>query len=285
MSSSANPYAILGLEPDADRAAVDRAYSALMKRHHPDRGGDADKAATINRAYQDITRPAPVIGPVSAPSDLAFALYARRTSVREAQVRAAQVHLRAKRRRWPLWVGVAVLFGAFGWAARDSIAETAWNLQWRYFQPSGMDDVSAAQENAAMASDSTTIDFVKSPISDKAIRAALAEARSAVTHGGMAAASDASGLCYQQFVKAPSLERYDHCVALDDAILFVAGAVSADRGGFSAAALTARQLAAGRMLAGDYDTIEERIDHIRLKTLRGVDPLPDLAPMPETPIR
>lgn len=53
---------VLGLEPNADRAAIRRAYSALVRRYHPDRnGGDRSHEArlrTVIDAYQDLRRSA-----------------------------------------------------------------------------------------------------------------------------------------------------------------------------------------------------------------------------------
>ena len=55
MAGDASAYAALGLEPGADSAAIERAYKKLIKLHHPDReGGDAARAAEINRAYREL---------------------------------------------------------------------------------------------------------------------------------------------------------------------------------------------------------------------------------------
>src|SRR3954454_292508 len=55
MAADASAYTVLGLEPDADAAAIEQAYKRLIKEHHPDReGGDADRAAEINRAYREL---------------------------------------------------------------------------------------------------------------------------------------------------------------------------------------------------------------------------------------
>src|SRR5689334_10420065 len=59
MYADPSALAVLGLAPGADRAAIDRAYRDLMKRHHPDMpGGDASRAAEVNRAYRDLVSPA-----------------------------------------------------------------------------------------------------------------------------------------------------------------------------------------------------------------------------------
>ena len=58
MAGDPSAYAALGLEPGANAAAVERAYKKLIKQHHPDReGGDASRAAEINRAYRDLREP------------------------------------------------------------------------------------------------------------------------------------------------------------------------------------------------------------------------------------
>ena len=43
-------YAVLGLAPGASAEAIKAAHRRLMQEHHPDRGGDPEKAAKINRA-------------------------------------------------------------------------------------------------------------------------------------------------------------------------------------------------------------------------------------------
>src|SRR5256885_6661958 len=59
MAGDGSSYAALGLEPGADPAAIERAYKRLIKLHHPDHeGGDANRAAEINRAYRELRGPA-----------------------------------------------------------------------------------------------------------------------------------------------------------------------------------------------------------------------------------
>ncbi len=48
------PFAVLGLLPAATRAEVVAAHRALAFRHHPDRGGDAEKLKAINVARDQI---------------------------------------------------------------------------------------------------------------------------------------------------------------------------------------------------------------------------------------
>ncbi len=49
-----NPYDILGVHPDADEAVIDAAYQALVKKHHPDQGGDPDALQRVKKAYDQI---------------------------------------------------------------------------------------------------------------------------------------------------------------------------------------------------------------------------------------
>jgi hypothetical protein len=63
-----DPYAVLGIGPDASPAEVAAAYRRLAKRFHPDRAGDrgARRMAEINAAYdqlRDVHAPSdPVVG-------------------------------------------------------------------------------------------------------------------------------------------------------------------------------------------------------------------------------
>eukprot|EP01062_Namystynia_karyoxenos_P052615 TRINITY_DN42205_c0_g1_i1.p3 TRINITY_DN42205_c0_g1~~TRINITY_DN42205_c0_g1_i1.p3 ORF type:complete len:176 (+),score=49.39 TRINITY_DN42205_c0_g1_i1:61-528(+) len=53
--ASESPYAMLGLDPGADEAAVRARYHELARRHHPDRpGGDAARMRALNEAVQRI---------------------------------------------------------------------------------------------------------------------------------------------------------------------------------------------------------------------------------------
>lgn len=45
-------WLVLGVPQNASREAIEKAYRALAMEHHPDRGGDHDAMAKINRAYE-----------------------------------------------------------------------------------------------------------------------------------------------------------------------------------------------------------------------------------------
>ena len=55
-SAVPDPYGDLGVSEKASDADIKRAWKDAMARHHPDRGGDPEKAARINAAYQEILR-------------------------------------------------------------------------------------------------------------------------------------------------------------------------------------------------------------------------------------
>jgi len=46
-------WEVLGVNPDASRDSVVKAYLELTRRHHPDRGGTTARMAEINVAYQE----------------------------------------------------------------------------------------------------------------------------------------------------------------------------------------------------------------------------------------
>lgn len=266
MTAPTSPYRLLGLEPGAARSAIDAAYRALMKRHHPDRGGDPEIAADINRAYAELTRPAQPPAEPPAPTDLAAALYARQQAVRAGRSAA-----RRSRRRWPLWLVGALLAGAAGWTLREPIADLAWSLRWQMFQPRS---AAPGNDQAAFVADAPGR-MDRAPIADADIDGALSDARRSLGAGGLGHAADVSSRCYRRFASSPSLSGYDRCVAFDNMVLLLAGAGAVDRGVFSAASVTARQLAAGRTLDADYDMIESRLDRIRARTQRKLQPVDD----------
>lgn len=47
-----DPYQVLGLTPAATAAEIKAAYRALVKRHHPDAGGDPETILVLNAAWE-----------------------------------------------------------------------------------------------------------------------------------------------------------------------------------------------------------------------------------------
>ena len=52
---SDSPYDILGVAFNATADIIKKAFRSLMMVHHPDKGGDAEKAKKIIAAYQQLT--------------------------------------------------------------------------------------------------------------------------------------------------------------------------------------------------------------------------------------
>jgi len=46
-----NPYEVLGVQTNADKAQIKKAYRKLAMEHHPDKGGDENKFKEVNEAY------------------------------------------------------------------------------------------------------------------------------------------------------------------------------------------------------------------------------------------
>lgn len=53
-----DPYVALGVAPSASRESIRAAYRSLARRHHPDRGGDAARMASLNAAWDILKDPA-----------------------------------------------------------------------------------------------------------------------------------------------------------------------------------------------------------------------------------
>lgn len=52
-----NLYDRLGVKPDADQAAIKKAYRAKARKHHPDAGGNAEAFRLIQQAYDVLSDP------------------------------------------------------------------------------------------------------------------------------------------------------------------------------------------------------------------------------------
>lgn len=55
LSNRSDPYQVLGVSPSASEKQIRRAYLALAKRHHPDRGGDAARFDEITKAWKQLS--------------------------------------------------------------------------------------------------------------------------------------------------------------------------------------------------------------------------------------
>jgi hypothetical protein len=252
MGDDGSAFAALGLEPDADSAAIERAYKRLIKEFHPDRaGGDARRAAEINRAYRELRSGRDL----KSPLDL---------NVELAGEQAPAV------RSWTaftllLIAGIAaalLVLGPLGPAA-DAVRSPVL----KRFAPT-----------RGRAAD----DPMNAPLNIAAIAAAAERAQFlSRTRDEMALAS-ASRDCHHELRRNPSLLQLDRCVAFDDAVVQLQDRDPLrDQGPFGELAVTGRLWSGATALSDDYVAIDSRMDRIRLQVELALAPRLQPRPAPE----
>ena len=249
MAGRASAFAVLGLEPGADGAEVERAYKRLIKEHHPDReGGDASRAAEITKAYRELR------GGKAAADPLQFNEFAERR----------------RKPRWPLaaligggllallllTVGSSVPLSGALWANKARPAIRPVHVQIAPRDPIG--------------------DPLHLRPIDQAVRQALSLFR---TKDEMALAN-ASDDCQRRFRDNPGTMMLDRCAAFDDAVVGLEDRDPLrDNGPFAPLAVTARQWSAASALSDNDLAVDERLDRIRLQVEIALAPqIPPLAP-------
>jgi DnaJ domain len=228
MGGDPSAYAALGLEPDADSAAVERAYKKLIKEHHPDRkGGDVERAAEINRAYRELRGP------------------------REKDALEFHDHPDIPRRQGWLFAAVGLAVGLIGGLILAGPMNQLWNVSAPLVRGSATASASEAMDQPLNLS-----------LIDSSAREALRMSRS---EDEMALAN-ASRNCNHRLRTEPSLAQLDRCAAFDDAVVQLQDRDPLrDQGPFSELAVTGRQWSGASALSDDYLAIDGRLDRIRLR--------------------
>ena len=249
MAEDASAYAALGLDPDADPAAIEQAYRRLIKEHHPDReGGDARRAAEINRAYRELRAARNLKDPLELNDEWAD----------EAR----------GRRGWPAFVvtAVAVAGGLLLLTGPLGPSADAWRAP-------------ALHRFGAASSHAGAADPMDQPLHVSAIAAAARRAQYlAQTRDEMALAS-ASRDCHHELRNDPSLLQLDRCVAFDDAVVQLQDRDPLrDQGPFGELAVTGRLWSGATALSDDYVAIDSRLDRIRLQVELALAPAPQPPP-------
>lgn len=261
MSSTASPFATLGIAPGADQVAIDAAYKKLIKRYHPDRkGGDATRAAEINRAYFELRNRPPPDWDKPAGDDLAQAIYERRAAMRGSRRPVVR-----QRSWWPLLI-FALL--AVAMLQRNQLADISART---------MDDISQALTQPDIGRGTglsvAAASFLEEPLRTEAIEAAVRDARTLIARGNNDALAEHSRRCHIALRESPDIARLDRCAAFEDAVVMIEGRDPWQDGGtFSASSVTARQMNAARLLTDDYLAIEARLDMIRGRVWLLVSP-------------
>ena len=241
MAGDASAYAALGLEPGADSSAVEQAYKRLIKEHHPDRaGGDARRAAELNRAYRELRAHRRLKDPLE--------LIEEDTSAPP---------------RGRAWIGLALILAiaAVGLIFSDG----------RLRQPlaSVMPRAGATHVRERSTSDAMDQPLHMAAI-DREIESALQMAR---TRDEMALAS-ASSDCHRQLRRQPSVLQLDRCAAFDDAVVQLQDRDPLrDQGPFSELAVTGRIWSGATALSDDSVAIDSRLNRIRLRAELALAPL------------
>lgn len=236
MAGEASAYAALGLEPGADSAAIERAYKRLIKKHHPDReGGDAKRAAEINRAYRELRSQPP-------KDPLILHDHDRLRPGPNGWVRAALLVAGA----------VAVMLIVTG-----PINEYVDRM---------LDGARPRFSMGQAPPPTTSFDPMDEPLSATAIESAVDEAVHLSRTQDEIALASTSRDCHHQLRLTPSLKTLDRCAAFDDAVIQLQDRDPLrDRGPFSEIAVTGRQWSGATALSGDYLAIDSRLDRIRTR--------------------
>ena len=254
MSEDASAYAALGLGPDADAAAIEQAYKRLIKEHHPDRaGGDARRAAEINRAYRELRAERNLKDPLEL-NDYAPDGTMTRT------------------RGWP----VVALMVVSGFA-----------LLLFAVRPLGpaADVLRSPVLHRALGAHRNPVpgEEMDRPLHVAAIVGAAQRAQYLARHGDEMTLASASRDCHRQLRNAPSLLQLDRCVAFDDAVVQLEDRDPLrDQGPFSELAVTGRLWSGASALSADYLAIDSRLDRIRLEVEMALAPPPAPVPTPAT---
>jgi len=250
MADDASAYAALGLEPDADSAEIERAYKRLIKEHHPDRaGGDARRAAELNRAYRELR----AVRDLKDPLDL---------NDEDAQGEPS---------------------GGRGWAALALMAMAGVAVLLLITGPLGLSADALRPpvlHRFAGAHDSPPPeDAMDQPLHVGAIATFAHRAQFlARTRDEMALAS-ASRDCHHQLRNDPSLLQLDRCAAFDDAVVQLQDRDPLrDQGPFGELAVTGRLWSGATALSDDYVAIDGRLDRIRLQVELALAPPAQPAP-------
>ena len=241
MSAEDSAYAALGLRPGAPRAEVDEAYRRLIKRYHPDLGGDPRRAAEINRAYTQLRRQGAAVSirprrrplvPVQAPAP-----------PKGGRIGLALLGIVA--------VGAIVGIASDETERRKGRAAYRIPLEWpEAYIPTTSSRVSPAGS-------------FEDPLQAEVIDRAISDAVKFHGAGDTVATAEYSRACHDSLRKEPSLTWFDSCAAFDEATVTLGGSglVQSDR--FEPSTVTARQLGAARLLSADTLAVDSRLRQIR----------------------
>lgn len=228
MGVDRSAYELLGLEPGADRDAIEQAYRRLIKLHHPDRpGGDSGRAAEITRAYRELRSS---------------------TGRGEAMDFNAYPVIGAIGRGWQ----VIALCLAIGLLSLAILAGGPFDTG---FGP-------RAEPGDRRGADAS----IEQPIDLRALEATVAEVRAMFRSQDEMKLAGLSRECHEEFRQSPEVGKFDRCVAFDAAVIMLQDRDPLrDQGPFREVAVVRRHWSEGLMLTNDGWALDSRLDAIRLR--------------------
>ena len=257
MAADASAYAVLGLHDDADWPTVEGAYKSLIKAHHPDRaGGDALRAAEINRAYRELRQ---ARWPDDGDHEPLF------------DDEAAPPHEIS--RRW-----LAAALGLAGVAVLLVLLVTPVGTMVDDFRTRAL---RAGGLTASHRSGPAATDPMAEPLNLGAIDSAVLDAVRMARTGNEAAMAQASRACQGRLHVQPSLSQLDRCAAFDDAVVQLQDRDPlGDDGPFGQVAITGRAMSGAALFSDDYLAIDARLGRIRRAVEQALapPPLPPVTP-------
>lgn len=226
MGADRSAYAVLGPEPGAETAAIERAYRRLIKQNHLDRGGgDTARAVELNRAYRKLRR--------ALRMKDEFTLHDR----------AVEDPSRPGLMAATLLVAIVVVVMAVR------------------FAPNAANFVESSPPSAKAGA---AANIMARALATAAMDAAVVEAVRLSRAGDEMALTERSRVCHSDLRFSPELATFDRCVAFDDAVVRLQDHDPLhDRGTFRQLSVTGRQWAAAP-LSSNYLATDSRLKQIRV---------------------
>lgn len=239
MVADASAYAVLGLDDDADWPSVEGAYRSLIKAHHPDRpGGDALRAAEINRAYRELRQ---ARWPQDDDGEPLFDGETDSPSTTSRRWMVAALGL----------AGIAVLLVLLAAPVGTMVDD----FRTRTLRADGLGPPHLA---------GAATDAMAEPLDEADIRLAVLDAVRMARTGDEAAMAQASRACQGELHVQPSIAQFDRCAAFDDAVVQLQNRDPlGDDGPFGQVAITGRTMSGAALLSNDYLAIDGRLRRIR----------------------
>jgi DnaJ domain len=251
MTGDGSAFAALGLEPDADSSEIEQAYRRLIKQHHPDReGGDARRAAEINRAYGELRGQRSLKDPLELHEEWPLA-----------------------QPRGSLWMLIGLLIVATG--AVSLLSQSHLGALPQLAQAGAVHGRTAGRDRGRFADREPMELPLHLGVIDEAAGDALRLSR---TRDEMALAQT-SGDCHRLLRSTPTLLQLDRCAAFDDAVVQLEDRDPLrDQGPFAQIAVTGRSWSGASALSQDSLAIDARLDRIRMRVESALAPMRPVEP-------